>query len=323
MCTAVTYRTKNHYFGRNLDFEHSFGEVVAITPRNYPFTFHCGTKAESHSAIIGMAAVNNGYPLYFDGTNEDGLSMAGLYFPGNAVYRQPEPDMQNIAPFELIPWVLCQCRSVTEAKQLLQRTNLSDIPYCKEYPQSPLHWFIADRNCAVTVEPGTEGLAIYDNPIGVLTNNPPFPYHIHNLTNYLNVTSDEPTSRFASSYTLTPYSRGMGGIGLPGDLSSSSRFVRAAFTKLNSLSDDTEAASVTQFFHILGSVEQQRGCVKVGNAYEKTIYSSCCNTDKGIYYYRTYDNSQITGIYMKNADLQAETVTVFPLITDQQFRMEN
>ena len=270
-----------------------------------------------------MAAVDNDYPLYFDGTNEDGLSMAGLYFPGNAVYLEPREGMYNIAPYEFITWVLCQCKTVSDAKKLLYKTNLADIPYSKAYPQSPLHWFIADRDSAITVEPMADGLAVYDNPVGVLTNNPPFPYHLQNLTNYLNVTSDEPVSRFAPNYQLTPYSRGMGGMGLPGDLSSASRFVRGAFTKLNSFSDDTEESDIAQFFHILGSVAQQRGCVKVGNSYEKTIYSSCCNIDTGIYYYTTYENSQITGVAMHNVNLETDNLSVFPLVTEQQIRMEN
>ncbi len=323
MCTAITYHTQNHYFGRNLDFEHSFGESVAVTPRNHSFTFQCGRTVNSHPAIIGMAVVDGNYPLYFDATNEDGLSMAGLYFPGNAVYLQPWEGMYNIAPYEFIPWVLCQCKTVNEAKTLLSKTNLVDIPYSEEYPQSPLHWFIADKDSAITVEPGADGLAVFDNPIGVLTNNPPFPYHMHNLTNYLNVTSDEPISRFAPNYKLTAYSRGMGGMGLPGDLSSSSRFVRAAFTKLNSVSDNSEAASVTQFFHILGSVAQQRGCVKVGKGYERTIYSSCCNTDEGIYYYTTYENPQISAVYLKNADYTGNKITVFPLLPELQVQVQN
>ena len=320
MCTAITYR---HYFGRNLDFEFSYQESVTIAPRNFPFIFPGGVTIDCHPAIIGMATVDKNYPLYYDATNEYGLSMAGLYFPGNAVYLPVRENMDNIPPFSFIPWILCQCKTVADAKKLLCKTNLVDVPYSKAYPQSPLHWFIADRDSAITVEPGADGLSVYDNPIGVLTNNPPFPYHLQNLTNYLNVTSDEPVSRFAPNYQLTPYSRGMGGMGLPGDLSSASRFVRGAFTKLNSLSDDTEESNLAQFFHILGSVAQQRGCVKVGNSYEKTIYSSCCNIDKGIYYYTTYENSQITGVAMHNVNLETDSLSVFPLVTKQQVRMEN
>ena len=120
MCTAITFRTKEHYFGRNLDFEHGFGETVAITPRNYPFSFRKAETMERHYAIIGMAVVDNGYPLYFDGTNEKGLSMAGLYFPGNAVYLPEKPGMDNITPFEFIPWILGTCENIAQVLKKLR-----------------------------------------------------------------------------------------------------------------------------------------------------------------------------------------------------------
>lgn len=323
MCTAVAFHTKDYYFGRNLDFEQSYGEMIVITPRNYKFSFRSAPCMNKHHAMIGMAAIDNNYPLYFDATNEYGLSMAGLYFPGNAVYFPPADDKDNITPYEFIPWILGQCKNVQQAKKLLHRLNLINTPYSEEHPLSPLHWIIADKSCCITIEQTSLGLHIYPNPLGILTNNPPFPYHLWNLSNYLNLTSEEPLSRFSKQYTLTPYSRGMGAIGLPGDLSSSSRFVRATFTKLNSVCGDSEAESISQFFHILGSVAQQEGCVKIGNQFEKTIYSSCCNVDRGIYYYTTYHNSQITGICMHSTDMDANVLSSFPLVTEQQIRMEN
>ena len=122
-----------------------------------------------------------------------------------------------------------------------------------------------------------------------------------------------------------PYSRGMGGLGLPGDLSSMSRFVKASFTKMNSLSSEDELESVSQFFHILGSVEQQRGLAFISepDKYEITIYSSCVNTDKGIYYYKTYENSQINAVNMNNEDLNSETLISYPLINKQNVNYQN
>ena len=116
MCTAITYQTKQLYFGRTLDYECSYGEQVTITPRNYPFDFHHAGPVHTHYAIIGMAHVAGGYPLYYDAVNETGLCMAGLNFVGNAVYAQPEPDRTNIAQFELIPWLLGRCASVQQAR---------------------------------------------------------------------------------------------------------------------------------------------------------------------------------------------------------------
>ena len=323
MCTAITFSSKDHYFGRNLDFEYDFGECVVITPRNYPLPYRFKNTANSHLAMIGMALVKDGYPLYFDATNESGLSAAGLYFPGNAAYQPNLDGMDNIAPFELIPWILSQCKTVSQAKKLAHKLNLTDTPFRSDCPLSPLHWIIADKNSAITVEPTATGIKVYDNPIGVLTNNPPFDFHMHNLANYMNLTSEEPVNRFASRYAITPYSRGMGAIGLPGDLSSASRFVRAAFIKSNSLCENTEQKSINQFFHILRSVEQQNGCAKVGKLYEKTIYTSCCNTDQGIYYYTTYNNSQITAIRMLEKNMKDKNLTTFQLVDTQQIHYEN
>lgn len=324
MCTAITYRTNDFYFGRNLDLEYSYQETVTVTPRNYPFHFRSGFALTSHYAMIGMATVSDGFPLYYEATNEKGLSLAGLNFPGNAVYYPEAAGMDNIAPFELIPWLLGQCATVNEALERINRLNLWDMPFSKAFPLSPLHWLLSDKNRSVTLEPMQDGLKVHENPVGVLTNNPPFDYHMYNLANYMSLTPQPPENRFSAAVELKPYSLGMGSIGLPGDMSSASRFVKAAFTKLNSISGDSESESISQFFHILSSVAQQRGmtCVR-GKEYEFTLYSSCCNASKGIYYYTTYENSQITAVDMHKEDLEGRIPVSYPLITGQQIRLQN
>lgn len=324
MCTAATYTTKDHYFGRNLDLEFSYNETVTVTPRNYPFQFRKVKALESHYAMIGMAFVVDNYPLYYDATNEKGLSMAGLNFPENADYKQETEGKDNVTPFEFIPWILGQCSTIKEVKELLGRINLININFSEKLPLSPLHWMISDRNESITVESVKEGLKIYDNPVGILTNNPTFDIQIFNLNNYVNVTREVPENRFSNAIALDIYSRGMGGIGIPGDLSSSSRFVKAVFTKLNSVSGTSESESISQFFHILGSVNQERGCVRLAeDTYEITIYSSCCNIDNGVYYYKTYENSQITGVDMHNENLNSQNLVSYPLIKEQQIKIQN
>lgn len=323
MCTAISYKTNCHYFGRNLDLEYRYCETVTITPRNYPFSFSMGIENKQHYAMIGIAFVMNGYPLYYEATNEHGLSMAGLNFPGNAKYLAPKEGYRNVAPYEFVPWILGQYKTVSQVRKRLTKINLVNIPFSAELATSPLHWMISDCNESIVVEPTDNGIKVYENPIGVLTNNPPFDFQLYNLSNYLNLTHDEPENRFANGLQVKPYSRGMGAIGLPGDLSSASRFIRAAFTKCNSVSEDSEESSVGQFFHILESVSQQNGCVRVENGFVKTVYSCCCNTDKCIYYYTTYENRQITAVSLFHTDLNASTLTTFPLIDKQQVRHEN
>ena len=324
MCTAATYKTRDHYFGRTLDYEFSYQEQVTIMPGNFPFSYRMASAPEKHYSIIGMATVIKDYPLFYDATNEKGLSMAGLNFVGNACYNEPAEGKDNIAQFEFIPWILGQCTNVEEARELLWRINLVNVSFSEQFPVSPLHWMISDREKSITVESVKEGLKIYDNPVGVLTNNPPFEYQMFNLNNYMGLSRETPENTFSDKLDLKRYSRGMGAMGLPGDLSSASRFVKAAFTKMNSISGDSESESISQFFHILGSVTQQRGCVHMGNdQYEITIYTSCCNTDKGIYYYTTYENSQISGVDMHRDNLDGDTLICYPLIKGQQIRMQN
>lgn len=314
MCTAISYQTKEHYFGRNLDLEYSYEESVVVTPRNFPFAFRKERKQEKHYAMIGVAYVHSGYPLYYDAVNEKGLGMAALNFPGNAVYQKEQENMHNVAPFELIPWVLGQCKNTKEARDLLSQTNLISEAFHETLPLTPLHFLIADRNESIVVEPRKKGVRVYDNPVHVLTNNPPFPYQLLHLSDFMNLTNTEPTNRFAKGLPLQIYSRGMGAIGLPGDASSGSRFVRAAFTRWNVLDGETKEARVRQCFHILDSVKQYKGCVQVeGGAYEYTIYSACCNTEKGIYYVTTYDNSQIRAIDLHREDLEGGKLQMYPL----------
>jgi len=324
MCTAITLKTKDLYFGRTLDLEHSYAEEVTFTPRNFTLNFREKGTMSRHYAILGMAHVVSDEPLYYDGINEKGLAMAGLNFVGNAHYSPSEPGKDNIAHFELIPWILSQCASVSEAKKLMEKLNITDKPFSDELPVSQLHWMIADQKEAVTVEAVEEGLRVYPNPIGVLTNNPPFDKQLFQLNNYMHLSPEEPENRFSELVELNHYSRGMGALGLPGDLSSQSRFVRAAFTKLNSVCGMSEGESVSQFFHILDTVAQTRGCCKVGeNAYEITVYSSCCNTDKGIYYYTTYENRQINAVNLHRENLDGTFLVRYPLADGEQIKRQN
>lgn len=324
MCTAVTYKTKDFYFGRNLDYEFSYGDEVTITPRNFRLSFREEGKINSHYAIIGMAYVTENYPLYYDAINEKGLGIAGLNFVGNAFYHEKEEGKYNITPYEFIPWILGQCSNVREAKKLIKNMNFLNKPFSDKLPLSQLHWIIADSDEAITVEPVEEGIKVYGNPVGVLTNNPPFDKQMFNLNNYMYLSNESHENTFAPQLNLESYSRGMGAIGLPGDLSSQSRFVRASFVKMNSISGNGELESVGQFFHILNSVEQQRGCCHLGDGkYEITIYSSCCNATKGIYYYTTYNNHQITAIDMNKENLNSEIIVRYPIIEEEKIKYQN
>ncbi len=311
MCTAFRLKTKDCYFGRNLDLDRSYGEEVCIMPRCYTQHFRKMGDRDRHYAIIGMASVKDGVPLFYDAANEHGLAMAGLNFPNNAYYMPLSDRNDNVAPFELIPWILGQCKTVGEARQLLEKINIADIAYSDTLPLSPLHWLIADENSSLVAEPRENGLCLFDNPTDVLTNNPPFEYQLANLDKYSGLRTD---NKQIVQNNEQSYSAGLGAVGLPGDLSSASRFVRAVFGVKNSVCPADELSSVGQFFHLLSFVGMPRGvCIADGGEPDITLYSSCININRGLYYYTTYDNRQITCVNMHSVDLESNSCKCFPL----------
>lgn len=323
MCTAVSFTAHRHYFGRTLDLEHVYAEQVVITPRRFPLPHRHLPTDSAHYAIIGIATVMQNYPLYYDAVNEHGLAMAGLNFVGNAVYSAPQEGDVNVTQFELLPYILGHCRDVAEARRALQAIRVTNTAFSRELPPAQLHWLVADDTGCITVEITAAGMQIYDNSVRVLTNNPPFPYQMWHLTRYRRVSTVDGDNTLTPAVTLTPDSRGMGGIGLPGDLSSASRFVRAAFVRAHAVQPDDEVSAVNQFFHILGSVWQTEGCVITQDGRERTQYASCCNTREGIYYYRTYHNSRTTAVHLRHADLETAALTAFPLRGKDDFLQAN
>lgn len=324
MCTAVSWKPGCHYFGRNLDLEYSYHEAVTVTPRSFPLPFRMLPTLDTHYAMVGVATIEQNYPLYYDAVNEKGLCMAGLNFPGLAHYNPQKTGAENVATFELIPLILGQCTTVDQAEALLRKINITDTPFSDAFPPTPLHWIIADRNRCITVESLDDGLHIHNNPVGILTNNPPFDFHLYNLRSHMQVGAAPAVNRFSDTLKLEAYSNGMGGIGLPGDFSSASRFVRAAFVKLNSVALSCEEDNVSQFFHILNAVAMPRGSVQMHDGrHEITLYSCCCNADRGIYYYTTYSNSRICAVAMHHEDLMSDRLVSYPLLHQPDFYMQN
>ena len=322
MCTAAAYRKNGLYFGRNLDYEMSYGEEIVITPRNFRFDFKASGADAAHYAMIGTAHIADGYPLYYDAANEKGLCMAGLNFVNSASYSEETEGCT--APFELIPLVLSKCADTVEARVLLGKITLGNIPFNKQLPAANLHWILADKDKTIVAEPKNGKLKIYDAAANVLANDPPFDFQMQNLNNYMALSPYPPENRFSGALPLKTYSRGMGALGLPGDLSSQSRFVRAAFVAANSVSGDGEYDGITQLFHILGSAEQQNGCCITENGgLEKTIYTACFDAYGGVYYYTTYENRQITAVDMFKEDINGCKLTRYPMINTPQIKFQN
>lgn len=269
ICTAILW---NGYFGRTLDYECSFGEQAVLVPRRMPLSFCKQPPLKTHYAMLGMASVRQGTPLFFDGMNEKGLAMAGLQFAEYADYSKGGA----VAPFELISWVLGQCADLEQVRRLLAGQELCDVSFSKELPNAPLHWMVADRNGAIILESTAEGLKIYQADEGVMTNSPPYPYHKLRYEELRHL-SAEPSPHAAR--------RGLGAVGLPGDYSSASRFVRAAFIRAHLKGEGAGA-----FFSMTDNVSVPCGCVRLPQGDAFTRYTCCCDLEKGIYSYTTHQN---------------------------------
>lgn len=310
MCTAISDVRGSHLFGRTLDLECSYGEGLVILPCRFPLKFLHGSPETRHFAMIGTAHIENGQPLFYDAMNEYGLCGAALNFPGYAKYAPYCEGKTNLASFEVLPRVLAECRSTDEAVKLLSGANITDEAFSKELPTTPLHWIFADRARCITVEPTVLGVIIYDNPCRTLTNAPSFPYHMTNLANYMNLTAMPPENTLCPDVSLSPYSRGMGAIGLPGDFSSASRFVRAAFVKHNTTGADG-SNRISRFFHIMDTVGVPKGAVMTSEgAPVLTIYTSCADTESLTYYFTTYACRRIRAVRLDRSSAGSDMKVV-------------
>lgn len=292
MCTTVAKTLRGLYFGRNMDIEYSFGERLIFVPR----CFVLDNKKEKlcdHFAFMGMGTVIDGYPMLAEGVNEFGLCMAGLNFKGNAVYYREEKDKINLAPYELIPYVLGTCKSIKDAVNVLKRINLISAPISKDVDLPTLHFHIADKSGSLTYETTRGGSKIYKNPVGVLTNNPEFSVHLTLLSGYENLKNQTPPATFSAP----PYSLGLGAVGLPGDFSSLSRFVRSVFIKHYTVWDQENA--VFDMYKILDSVSVPRGCVLTEDGkLHYTTYQICIDAERLIYYCRSYGSLDVSSVFM-------------------------
>ncbi|MGN0665441.1 MAG: choloylglycine hydrolase [Huintestinicola sp.] len=324
MCTGIAMKADDFYFGRNMDLGYYFGEQVVIAPRNYAFEFRKAGQMKSHYAIIGMASVADNYPLYAEAANEKGLCIAGLNFPGNAYYSPELSDSKtNVSPFELIPYILGQCTTVDEAVELLEKTHVTAIPFSDALPLATLHWLISDKNRSVTLEVMKNGMNIHDNPVNVLTNNPPFDFHMTNLAQYMNLTPTLTPNKFGKS-GIGEFGKGLGSFGLPGDYSPASRFVKTAFMLAYAECGSGEDECISKFFHILDSVAVVNGTIPSDTDMGYfTTYSCCINADKGIYYYKTYSDNRLNAVDMHRAELDSDKLFCYPALRRQDVNFQN
>ncbi len=322
MCTAISLHGARHIFGRTLDLERSYGETAVIIPRKFEHRFLYEKFCGDGLAIMGVAHVAGGVPLLYDAVNECGLYAAGLNFPHEAAYTGYRDGMKNLASFEVIPYLLSRCRSLAGAVSVLENANIVGDSYSDELPSTPLHWLIGDASGSVVAEPTSAGLKIYQNPFGVMTNSPDFKSQVRNLSKYMRCTSAPPENSICPGVTLPIYSRGLGGVGLPGDFSSESRFVRAVFAKNHTVC--RKLSEISSFFHIMENVSVPRGCILTeGNMPVSTVYTSCADLFCGEYFFTTYNNRRIRALSFKRENLDSPSLITYPIESGEDIEYLN
>ncbi|MBQ2792277.1 MAG: choloylglycine hydrolase family protein [Oscillospiraceae bacterium] len=306
MCTAVCFSSGGFYFGRTLDHTCSYGEQITVVPRRFPLAFRHLAPMTQHLAFVGMAHVAQGVPLFYDGINEKGLAAAGLLFSGFTRYHPPRADRKNLASFELLSFLLAHCASVKEAESFLENACITEEGFSDRLPPSPLHWLIADRTGSMVVESAADGLRLFHNPVGVLTNAPPFDRQLRHLSSKLPLSPDPPKGLSA------PDRSGMGAIELPGGFTSSSRFVRAVFASRHTLPGPDEKTSVRRFFRILDTVTIPPGCHRTPEGeLQFTRYASCCSAASGTYYC-TGEDRAVSAVSLHRHDLNGDQLFCYP-----------
>ena len=252
--------------------------------------------------------------------------MCNTLFSGFATYSQSIDDNKtNLAPFDFVAWSLTQFNSVKELKKSVDSITFLDIPLPDLGLTPPLHWILADKwgDCIV-LEPTNEGLKMYDNPLGVMTNSPEFNWHLQNLRQYIGLKSQPFAPTEWSNLPLSAFGQGSGSMGLPGDFTPPSRFVRAAYGKQNIQGIDSEEEGVSALFHILSNCEVPKGgVITEEGALDNTIYTSVMCMESGTYYYHTYDCRQIIAVHLFHENLDTDEIKAYPFQRKQKIFYEN
>lgn len=317
MCTGVRFTdTEGHlYWGRNLDWNEGYGQTPIVMPKGYKLARAFGDAFATKHACIGMGIEYEGYPLYFNCGNDAGLAIGGLNFPGYAAFEKDAvPNKTNVAAYEMPAWVAASFATVDEAEAALRDVAIVGKSIAPSMGVSMLHWHIADAKRSIVVEYQADGMHIYDDTVDVLTNQPPFPWHMENLRNYMCCNGDWPGDIKWRDDTLTPFGTGATMRGIPGDTYSTSRFVKAAFVNSFHPQKAGEQANVMRMFHTLGSVSFVEGCAKMADgSSEITLFSDCFSAATGTYYFNTYDDPSLRSACLKDYADASPSALVKPL----------
>lgn len=326
MCTSTKIVAQNGAVvcGRTLEFAQHINSQILMIPRNYaykgtgPSGEFDGLEWKTRYAAVGANAEN--LIGLVDGVNEKGLAGGLFYFPEYAKYQKvsQEQSKQSIAPWELLTWILTNCATIEEVKQHLPIIKVSDTIFKPWGIIPPLHAIIHDvSGKSIVIEYLSGELHITDNPLGVLTNAPSFDWHMINLKNYLNLTPLNISSVELKDIRLTALSQGSGMLGLPGDFTSPSRFIRMAAYTESLVSSKTEGDARRTLFHMLNLFDIPFGSVRQKENghihYEFTQWTSVSDLVNRRYYISTYENRAIQMVDLMKMDLESQEPIVITI----------
>lgn len=322
-CTSFLIRTTDGgaVYGRTMEFAFPLQSSAIVVPRQYAMTAagpegKAGMAWKTRYAAVGVNAL--GIATIIDGMNEKGLAGGALYFPGFAGYAEPAKanPAQSLAPWDFISWALTSFATVAEVKAALSGISIIDVKQANLGITPPLHYTLHDASGAsIVVEPVDGVLKVYDNRLGVMTNSPPFDWHLTNLRNYVKLSAANAPDLKVEGQTITPLGQGSGMLGIPGDPTPPSRFVRALGYALSAQRQPSGIESVRLTEHILNNFDIPIGWIKEGSGQETskapleyTQWSTIADLSHRKFYVKTHENQALRSIDLMSFDLNAKTL---------------
>ncbi|MGE9291275.1 MAG: linear amide C-N hydrolase [Puniceicoccales bacterium] len=324
MCTSLLFKTTDNrpLYGRTMEFGVELHGQGFFTPRG--FTSTCtginGNPGRTWSAQYAIAGMNAlGMNSFTDGMNEKGLTGGIFYFAGFAEYTDPNcaDPAKAMAPWELLSWLLGNFETVADVKAAIQEVEVIGVIHEAFGFVPPFHYSLHDATGeSIVLEPTGGQLVVYDNPFGVLTNSPGFPWHLTNLRNYVKLSPENQDSALFGAHTIQSLGQGSGWLGLPGDPTPPSRFIRALAFSLTAERKPHGIESVRQVEHIMNNFDIPRGEIREEAGSDYTQWTSIADIDSKIYYVKSSGHPNLRHISLNDQNLTASAPTVFPLFPD-------
>lgn len=302
MCTTIGFSyTDGVVFGRTLEMGVKIDHHIVYVPKdNEKFIEARGASYTTKYAVLGTGFFH--MPPLADGINEEGLMGSNNLLPGYATFAKEEVEGKiNVIGSHAFGYLLSRCKSIEEVREEAKKISVMQYGKSKEDASTPMHLYFTDTSGnGLVLEPVDGELIAYDNPYGALTNAPEFPWHVTNLRNYIHLQPENVEDNQLNGVTLSKFGEGSGMVGLPGDFTPPSRFVRASSFVSNTPKNLDRQAAILQGFRILSQSDIPTGAVidpLEGNN-DETLYTSMMDTEKKAYFIKCHDNINIQPFYM-------------------------